>query len=195
VSRQDALNRTKHFQRVRGYIRPVPAVFRDDLTMVGNRMISAHPQKDVVIFTPAKRHVEPSGVEQAPAIIHNRPVHADLVASQESDVGVRPDISADWSTRHPAATVDMAKTAVDKTGLRMANEAFEASFDCTLAKPVVSIEKDNFVADRGFQPGVARRGKTPISLTNQTDTGIAGYHRFGIVRRAIIDYLDLAGGD
>src|SRR5258707_8395789 len=121
VSRQDALNRTKHFQGVRGHIRPVPAVFRDDLAMVGNRMISAHPQIDVVVFTPAKRHVEPPGVEKAPAIIHNGPVHADLVAPQESDVGVRPDISADWYTRHAAATDDIANTTVDKTGFRMAN--------------------------------------------------------------------------
>src|SRR5260370_32393450 len=124
VSRQDALNRTKHVQGLRGNIRPVPAVFRDDLAMVGNQMISAHPQIDVVVFTQAKRHVEPPGVEKAPAIIHNGPVHTDLVAPQESDVGVRSDISAARYTRHAAATVDKAITAVDKTGLRMADEAF-----------------------------------------------------------------------
>ena len=173
----------------------MPAVFRDGLAVVSHRMISAHPQIDVVVFAPAKRHVEPPGVQKAPAIIHNGPVHPDLVAPQECDVRVRSDIPADRFARHATASVDKAKTAVDETGLRMANEALEAGFDRTLAKPVVSVEKDDLVADRGFQSGVARRGKSLVSLTDQTDVGIAGHHGLGMVRRAVIDDNDLVGRD
>ena len=63
------------------------AVFRDGLTVVRYRMISAHPQIDVVVFAHAKRHVEPPGVQKAPAIIQNGPIHPDLVAPQECAVG------------------------------------------------------------------------------------------------------------
>src|SRR5215469_9276875 len=148
-------------------------------------MNSAHPQVDVVIFTPAKRYVEPPGVQKTPAIVHNGPMHPDLVATQKCVVRVRSDIPADRITRHAAASVNKVKTAVDETGLRVANEALEAGFDRVLAKPVVSIEKDDLVAYCGFQAGVACRGKTLVWLTDQTDTGIAGHHDVGMVRRTV----------
>jgi hypothetical protein len=127
----------------------VLAVFRDGLTVVRHRMISAHPQIDVVVFAHAKRHVEPPGVQKAPAIIQNGPIHPDLVAPQECAVGIRSDIPADRLARYTAASVDKVKSAVDETRLRMANEALKASLDRTLAKPVVGVEKDDLIADRG----------------------------------------------
>jgi hypothetical protein len=127
----------------------VPAVFRDGLTVICHRMISAHSQIDVVIFASAKRHVEPPGIHKTPAIIQNGPMHPDLVAPQECQVVVRSDVSAEGLARRAAVSVDKPKSAVDETGLRMANKALKAGFDRTLAKPVVCVEKDDLVADRG----------------------------------------------
>jgi hypothetical protein len=77
-------------------------------------------------------------------------MHPDLVAPQECDVRVSPDVSADRIARNGATSVNKLKTAVDETGLRMANEALEAGFDRALAKSVVSIEKDDLIGDRAF---------------------------------------------
>ena len=139
----------EHFQGVRGYIRPVEAVFCDDFAVVGNWMNSAHPQVNVIVFTQAKRDVEPPGLEQVPAIIHHGPVHADLIAPQKSKVGVRSDIPADRATRYAAASVDMVKTAIDKSGLWIGKKTPQTGFDRPLAKPVVSIEKNDLVTARG----------------------------------------------
>jgi len=122
-------------------------------------------------------------------------MHPDLVAAQECDVGVGSDIMADRPARNVADSVNEAKTAVDETGFRMASEALEAGFYRTLAKPVVSIEKDDLVTYRGFQSGVACRGKPLVSLTDQTDMGIAGHYYIGMVRGAVIDDNDLVGRD
>src|ERR1700751_3637268 len=122
-------------------------------------------------------------------------MHPDLVAAQKCNVRVSSDIPADRLPRHAAASVNKAKTAVDETGTRMASKALEAGFNRALAEPVVSIEKDDLLASRGFKSGVARRGKPPVSLTDQTDTGIAGHHDVGMVRRAVIDDDDLVDRD
>src|SRR6516164_2576486 len=161
--------------------------------MVSHRMISAHPQINVVIFTPAKRYVEPPGVQKTPAIVHNGPMHPDLVAAQKCNVRVRSDIPADRIARHAAASVSKAKTAVDETGLRMTNEALKAGFNRALTEPVVSIDKDDLLAYRGFNSAIARRGTSLVSLTDQPDVGIAGHHDFGMVYRAVIDDNDLVG--
>src|SRR5215471_13936005 len=145
------------------------------MAMISHRMNSAHSQIDVVIFTSAKRYVEPPGVQQTPAIVHHGPMHADLVVAQKCIVGVRSDIPADRIARHAAASVNKVKTAIDETGLRVANEALETGFDRALAKPVVSVEKDDLVTYRGFQSGVARRGKPLVSLTDQPDTTTSGW--------------------
>ena len=110
----------------------MPAVFCDNVAVISHRMNSAHPQIDVVIFTSAKRYIEPPGVQKTPAIVHNGPMHPDLVATQKCIVGVRSDIPADRIARHAAVSVNKAKTAVDETCLSVANEAFlESSRTCS----------------------------------------------------------------
>jgi hypothetical protein len=120
-------------------------------------------------------------------------MHPDLVATQKCIVGVRSDIPADRIARRAAVSVNKAKTAVYETGLRVANEALETGFDRALAKPVVSIEKDDLVTYRGFQSGVARRGKPLVSLTDQPDMAIAGHYPIGMVRGTVIDDNNFVG--
>ena len=72
-------------------------------------------------------------------------MHPNLVAPQERNVGVRSDVPANRIARHAAAGVNEVKTAVNEAGLRMANEALETGLDRALAKPVISIEKDDLV--------------------------------------------------
>src|SRR6516162_8958064 len=112
VARKDALNRTKHFEIIRGDIRPVPTVFCDDVAVASHRMIPAHPQIEVVVFASAKCYVESSRVQQAPSIVHNSPMHSDLVAPQECDVGVRSDIVADRPARNVTDSINKAITPV-----------------------------------------------------------------------------------
>src|ERR1700722_17022767 len=116
--------------------------------VVRHWMNKAHPQIDIVILAAPEGHVEPSTIQKAPAIIQDSSMHPDRVSPQQGEMGIRSDILANRLARDVACSVDISKTAVDETGLRMVREALESGFDRALTKSVVGIEKNDFVAAR-----------------------------------------------